>query len=67
MFDMIFGNSYIVVNYTKYYLDDTYYDLKQKMNDDSDTITVSILDSFTGIFTDVKTFNKSDISDYGSN
>lgn len=65
MFDLIFGSSYIIVSGNKKYLSESYYSLKQKMDDDSSTITVHVMD-FMG-FTDTRTFNKSDISDYGSN
>lgn len=63
--DFIFANSYIVVNGSKILLEESYYDLKEKMNDSNDTITVHVLD-FIGIFSDTKTFSKSSISDYGS-
>lgn len=65
MFDFLLGNSYIVISYEKKYLRESFNILKQKMDDDSSTITVHVID-FMG-FTDTKTFNKSDISDYGSN
>lgn len=67
MFDIIFGNSYIVVNYEKLYLEETYYTLKNMMEDSSDTISVHVLDQLSGFFSDAKTFEKSKISSYGPN
>lgn len=67
MFDFIFAKSYIDLKYgTRQYLEESYYDLKKKMEDSSSTITVRVID-FTGIGSDTKTFNKSDISYYGEN
>lgn len=67
-FDFIFSNSYIDVKYKgRFYLEESYDTLKSMMNDSSSTITVHVTDPFTGIFTDTKTINKSDITSYGSN
>lgn len=67
MFDFIMGKSYITVKYKgTFYLEETYEQLKNKMNDDSSTITVRVTD-FTGIGYDTRTFNKEDITSYGRN
>ncbi len=67
MFDFIFANSYIELKYgSRLYLEESYDTLKSKMNDSSSTITVHVVD-FMGIGSDLKTFNKSDISSYGQN
>ncbi len=67
MFDFILANSYIELKYgSKQYLEESYDTLKSKMNDSNTTITVHVVD-FTGFFSDIKTFKKSDISSYGSN
>ena len=67
MFDFIFANSYIDVRYRgRLYLEESYDRLKSMMTSSSSTITVHVVD-FMGIFSDVKTFNKSDITYYGSN
>ncbi|MBQ9298024.1 MAG: hypothetical protein IJ223_03155 [Clostridia bacterium] len=67
MFDFIFSNSYIDVKYQgRLYLEESYDTLKRMMEDGSSTITVRVVD-FTGLGSDTKTFNKEDISYYGSN
>ena len=67
-FDFIFGNSYIDVKYKgRLYLEESYDTLKSMMNDSNSTITVHVTDPITGILTDTKTINKSDITSYGSN
>lgn len=67
MFDFIFAKSYIDLRYgCRQYLEESYYDLKKKMEDSNSTITVHVID-FTGIGSDVKTFKKEDISYYGEN
>ena len=67
MFDFVFSNSYIDVKYQgRLYLEESYDTLKRMMEDGTPTITVRVVD-FTGIGSDVKTFNKEDISYYGSN
>ncbi len=68
MFDFVFANSYIDVKYSgRLYLSESYDKLKSLMNDSSSSITVHVVDWLTGIFEDVKTISKSDITDYGSN
>lgn len=68
MFDFIFSNSYIDVKYKgRLYLEESFETLKSMMNDSSSTITVHVTDYLTGVFTDTKTFNKSEITGYGSN
>lgn len=67
MFDSILGNSYIDVKYQgRIYLEESISTLKDLMNNSNDTISVHVLDCF-GIFSDTKTFYKSDITYYGSN
>lgn len=68
MFDCFVGNSYIELKYGgRIYLDESYETLKRMIDDDSSsTITVHVVD-FLGIGSDLKTYNKSDISYYGSN
>ena len=67
-FDFIFFHSYIDVKYKgRLYLEESIETLKSMMNDSSSTITVHVTDPFTGVFTDTKTINKSDITSYGSN
>ncbi len=65
MFDFIFASSYIDHSSGRKYLSESYYTLKNMMEDSNSTITVHVMD-FMG-FTDVRTFNKSDIRNYGSN
>lgn len=67
-FDFIFSNSYIDVKYKgRLYLEESYETLKSMMENSSSTITIHVTDPFTGVFTDIKTINKSDITSYGSN
>lgn len=65
MFDFIFANSYIEVSYERKYLKESYETLLSKIKDNNTKITVTVID-FLG-FEDVKTFNKKDITSYGSN
>lgn len=68
MFDIFFGNSYIETRYNgTFYLEESYDTLKRLMNDDSSFITVRVIDPLTGLFSDRRTFNKSDITYYNSN
>ena len=68
MFDWVFANSYVELKYGgRQYLSESYETLQSLMNDSSSTITVHVVDFITGIFENVKTFNKSDISYYGRN
>ena len=63
-FFFFFGNSYIDVKYEgRIYLEESFEKLKSMMNDNKETITVHVVDT---IFTDVKTFKKSEITRYGS-
>lgn len=64
--DFLFGNSYIEYNYTTYFLRESYSKLKAMMNSGGSTITVHVMD-ITGIFDDVRTFEKSKITKYGPN
>lgn len=65
--DFIFANSYIELKSGhRIYLLETYDELKQKMNDGSSTITVHEIDFF-GLWSEIRTYNKSNISYYGSN
>ncbi len=67
MFDCVFGNSYIDVKYQgRLYLEESYSTLQNLINNQSSTIQVHVLDCF-GITGTLKTFNKSDITYYGSN
>ncbi len=62
MFDFIVANSYIKVRYEgTFYLENSYEELKKKMNDENSTITVKVTD-FLGIGYDTKTFKKSEIT-----
>ncbi len=65
MFDFIFANSYIEVSYERKYLKESYETLRSKIKDNNTTITVTVID-FLG-FEDRMTFNKKDITSYGSN
>lgn len=66
MFDWIFANSFIDHKVSgRLYLSEYYSTLSDKMKDSNSTITVHVMD-FLG-FEDVKTFNKKDITYYGSN
>lgn len=68
MFDVFFGNSYIDTKYDgRLYLEESYDTLKRLMNDSSSSITVKVLDSITGFFSDRKTIQKSEITYFGSN
>ena len=65
--DFIFGNSYIELKSgPTIYVEEHYDELRSKMKDSSLTITVHVIDFF-GLDSELKTFNKSDISYYGSN
>lgn len=67
MFDFIVAKSYIKVRYEgTFYLENSYEELKKKMNDENSTITVKVTD-FLGIGYDTKTFKKSEITEYGRN
>ncbi|MBR2784442.1 MAG: hypothetical protein IKD74_00450 [Clostridia bacterium] len=63
-FEFFSAKSYIDVKYEgRIYLEESFEKLKSMMNDNKDTITVHVVDT---IFTDVKTFKKSEITRYGS-
>ena len=67
MFDFIMSSSFIDVKYKgRLYLNETYEQLKSMMNDSKPTITVHIVDYFTGLLTEKNTFKKSDITNYGA-